>query len=184
MTEPFFTIGHSDRTLDRFTELLRTAEVQLVVDVRRFPGSRHSPQFNQDALAVALPQRHLAYRHVPDLGGRRATSTDIASDVNGLWRNQSFHNYADYALSAQFRTGLRQLREWGHRRRTVVMCSEAVWWRCHRRIIADQLLAQSEAVYHIMDGSRLVPARLTPGAVIHDDRSVSYPVADDRPQDP
>jgi uncharacterized protein (DUF488 family) len=181
MTGAFFTVGHSDRSFDEFAALLAAADIALIVDVRRFPGSRTNPQFNKDALSVALPRCAIAYRHLSELGGRRSTDLDIAPNVNGLWRNRSFHNYADYALSPQFHTGLTLLREWGHRRPTAVMCSEAVWWRCHRRIIADHLMAHGEAVFHIMSRPRITPAQLTPGAVVHDDRSITYP-AEDRTQ--
>ncbi|MFD0559555.1 uncharacterized protein DUF488 [Stackebrandtia endophytica] len=176
MAGAFFTVGHSDRSFEEFTALVSAAEVALIVDVRRFPGSRANPQFDKDALSSELPSRQIAYCHLTSLGGRRPADKDIAPDVNGQWRNQSFHNYADYALSPQFHAGLMLLREWGHRRPTAVMCSEAVWWRCHRRIIADHLMAHGEAVFHIMSGPRITPARLTPGAVVRNDGSVDYPI--------
>jgi uncharacterized protein (DUF488 family) len=172
---PFFTIGHSDRTLDEFLDLLESTRIELVVDVRKLPGSRRYPQFDGGVLADALGTAGIGYRHHPALGGRRPVSPDVAPDVNGLWTNRSFHNFADYALSDEFRDGLSRLREWGGERRSAVMCSEAVWWRCHRRIIADHLLAHGEDVVHVIGAGRPQPASLTPGALVGDDGSVVYP---------
>ncbi len=109
------------------------------------------------------------------LGGRRGSVKDVAQDVNGLWRNRSFHNYADYALSAEFRVGLQHLLERGREQRCSIMCSEAVWWRCHRRIVADYLIASGETVFHILGEGRIEPAQLTPGAVIGPGETVIYP---------
>jgi uncharacterized protein (DUF488 family) len=108
------------------------------------------------------------------LGGLRGKSRDVLPDVNGLWENGSFHNYADYAFSPPFRAGLAHLIEVGRERRCAIMCSEAVWWRCHRRIVADYLIAGGETVIHIMGPGRLEPARLTPGAVVQP-KAVVYP---------
>lgn len=172
---PLFTVGHSNQTLAEFTGLLAAVGVAVVVDVRKLTGSRAQPQFNDDLLAQELPRVGMAYRQLDTLGGRRPVSRDVSREVNGLWRNRSFQNYADWALSREFREGLDQLREWGHEAPTAVMCSEAVWWRCHRRIIADHLLAHGEAVFHIMAGPKSVPAELTPGAKIVAGTSVVYP---------
>jgi uncharacterized protein (DUF488 family) len=109
------------------------------------------------------------------LGGRRGVVKSISPDVNGLWRNLSFHNYADYALSAEFSEGLQDLLERGREQRCTIMCSEAVWWRCHRRIVTDYLIASGETVFHIMGPGRLEPAQLTQGAVIRLDGKVVYP---------
>jgi uncharacterized protein (DUF488 family) len=108
------------------------------------------------------------------LGGLRGRTRGVPVEVNGLWTNQSFHNYADYALSAPFQAGLAHLLERGRERRCAIMCSEAVWWRCHRRIVADHLIARGEAVIHILGPGRLEPARLTPGAVVQGG-AVVYP---------
>lgn len=175
MKSTFFTVGHSSRSLEEFVKLLSSADITLVVDIRTIPRSRANPQFNRDTLPEALMNFHIAYEHVVSLGGLRGKAKTVSPDVNGFWTNESFHNYADYALSAHFQKGLEYLLEQGRLRRCAVMCSEAVWWRCHRRIVADYLLAREEAVFHIMERSRLEPARFTPNAVIRPDRTVVYP---------
>jgi uncharacterized protein (DUF488 family) len=141
---PFFTIGHSNRNLEEFVELLRGANIDLVADIRSIPRSRANPQFNEDMLSEALADFHISYEHMAALGGFREKAETIARDVNGFWTNERFHNYADYALSEQFRAGFDRLVEQGRRLRCAIMCSEAVWWRCHRRIVADHLLAAAK----------------------------------------
>src|SRR5699024_9559138 len=121
---------------------LRSSSVQLIVDVRRLPGSTRYPQFDQDALSGALAEMGIRYLRVEELTGRRPVSREVPFEVNSWWENRSFHNYADHALSGGFRRALADLCEWGRTSRAAVMCSEAVWWRCHRRIIADYLLAR------------------------------------------
>jgi uncharacterized protein (DUF488 family) len=175
MKLPFFTIGHSNRSLEEFIELLSSAEVAIIADVRKIPMSRANPQFNKGTLPEALAAFQISYEHLGDLGGLRGKGRAFPQDVNGLWKNQSFHNYADFALSNEFQAGLEHLVEEGHERRCAVMCSEAVWWRCHRRIIADYLMARGEIVFHIMGRGRLQSARLTKGAVIRTDGTVVYP---------
>lgn len=170
-----FTIGHSNRSLDSFLALLRESGIVRLVDVRAIPKSRFNPQFNDDALPAGLEGVGASYEHAPALGGRRGRAPGVPPDTNGLWTNASFHNYADYALSDAFRMGLERLLNEGERERCAIMCSEAVWWRCHRRIIADHLLAREEPVVHIMAAGRTEPARLTPGAVVQADRTVIYP---------
>lgn len=172
---PFFTIGHSTRTIEEFVGLLQLAKVGLVVDVRTVPKSRTNPQFNKTTLPDALSEFQIAYEHMPALGGLRGKCKSCRESLNAFWQNQSFHNFADYALSPEFRAGLDQLIERGRVRRCAVMCSEAVWWRCHRRIIADYLIARGETVFHLMGTDRIEPARLTPGAVVHPDGSITYP---------
>jgi len=173
--QPFFTVGHSNRSFEEFVELLASAEIGLVADIRKFPKSRANPQFNEDTLAESLAGREISYELMTVLGGRRGFVKTMSPDVNGLWRNLSFHNYADYALSAEFSAGLRHLIEQGRKQRCSIMCSEAVWWRCHRRIVADYLIANGETVFHIMGPGRLEPAQLTPGAEIRPDGKVVYP---------
>jgi len=172
---PFFTIGHSNRSIEEFAELLRSAEIELVADVRKFPRSRANPQFNEDALPQSLAPFQISYELMTVLGGRRGVVKSVSPDVNGLWRNLSFHNYADYALSAEFSVGLNHLLERGREQRCTIMCSEAVWWRCHRRIVADYLIASGETVLHIMGPGRFEAAKLTPGAVVRPDGKVEYP---------
>ena len=150
MSNPFFTIGHSTRPLPEFLALLAAAEVALVVDVRTVPRSHRNPQYNDDALPDALGAAGIAYQHLPELGGLRGRQKEIEPQVNGFWDNASFHNYADYALSPAFAAGLARLRRLGHAQRLAIMCAEAVWWRCHRRIITDSLSAAGESVFHIL----------------------------------
>ena len=174
---PFFTIGHSNRGIDEFVALLSGAQIGLVVDIRRIPRSRANPQFNDDALPQALASGGIEYERIAALGGLRGKARSVAPEINGFWSNQSFHNYADYALSPEFHAGLEHLIQQGRRRRCALMCSEAVWWRCHRRIVADHLIARGETVFHIMGEGRLEPARLTSGAVAEGDNPVFYPAA-------
>lgn len=174
MNLPFFTIGHSTRSIEELVELLQAAEVNLVADVRTVPKSRTNPQFNKTALPDALAQYQIGYEHIAALGGLRGKSRDH-SELNGFWQNQSFRNYADYALSAEFRAGLDYLIASGRSRHCAVMCSEAVWWRCHRRIIADYLIACGEMVFHLMGRDRIEPARISNGAVVRSDRTIVYP---------
>lgn len=174
MSLPLFTVGHSDRSIEEFLLLLQDAEISLVVDVRRLPGSRRHPQFDEDSLRNSLGAAGIRFERIAELTGRRPVSKDVAFDVNAFWQNRSFHNYADHALSAEFRAGFTRLVEHGRELRTAVMCSEAVWWRCHRRIIADHLIAQGEDVIHLMSQGREHPAELTSGAVV-DHGVVTYP---------
>ncbi len=175
--EPFFTIGHATRSLPAFAELLRESRVDLVIDVRSMPRSRTNPQFNGDALPETLAPWQLGYRHIAGLGGLRGKLRGAESALNAGWRVRSFHNYADYALTAAFAVGLAELQALGRRRRCAIMCAETVWWRCHRRIIADYLLAAGETVEHILGPSQVERAHLTPWAVVRDDGRVVYPAA-------
>lgn len=183
MAHPFFTIGHSTRTISEFVDLLRAAKVQLVADVRTVPRSRTNPQYNRDALPETLASFQIGYEYIAELGGLRGRSRTAASSLNGFWNNQSFHNYADYALSDEFRAGLEQIVSLGRERRLAMMCSEAVWWRCHRRIVADHLLARGEDVFHLMGDNRIEPAKLTEGARVCEDGKVIYPEPAGSPQD-
>ena len=172
---PFFTVGHSNRPLAGFVELLRGTDVDHIVDIRKIPGSRSNPQFNLDTLPGALAAFDISYEHGAALGGLRGKARSVPREINGFWTNESFHNYADYALTEPFHAGLRHLLEEGRKRRCAIMCSEAVWWRCHRRIVADYLIASGRTVFHIMGEGRLAPARLTPGAVIQSGGTIVYP---------
>lgn len=171
---PIFTVGHSTRTIPEFVDLLRTGPVGLVVDVRTVPRSRHNPQYNEDALQAELAAYQIGYCRIAQLGGLRARSREVMPAVNGFWENRSFHNYADYALSKEFAEGLVRLIDIAALRRCAIMCSEAVWWRCHRRIIADYLLARGWTVLHLIGTNRVEPARLTPAARI-EDGAIVYP---------
>lgn len=175
MAEPLFTIGHSTRTVDEFLELLDAFGVERVVDVRKLAGSARHPQFNEDVLSASLADAGVDYRRAAALTGRRPVSREVPLDVNGWWQNRSFHNYADHALSDEFRRALGDLRIESRGTRLTIMCSEAVWWRCHRRIIADHLLAHGDDVRHILGVERAEPALLSEGAVIGGDLAVTYP---------
>jgi uncharacterized protein (DUF488 family) len=176
MAHPFFTIGHSNRGLDEFVELLRSADVHLVADVRKVPRSRANPQYGIEALPGSLEPIGIAYEHIAALGGLRGRQPASPKQTpNTFWTNPSFRNYADYAGTPGFRAGLDRLIALGERRRCAIMCAEAVWWRCHRRIIADHLLAAGRDVFHILGPGQIHPAVLTPGARIGPDRSVIYP---------
>jgi uncharacterized protein (DUF488 family) len=175
MTPPFFTIGHSTRSIEDFVALLRHADARLVVDVRSVPRSRTNPQYNRETLPDTLAGLQIGYEHIAALGGLRGHKRDVPDAVNGFWQNQSFHNYADYAMSGEFRNGLARLRKIGHATPCAIMCAEAVWWQCHRRIIADYLLAAGETVLHILAGNRIEPAHMTEGAKPGPAGSLTYP---------
>jgi uncharacterized protein (DUF488 family) len=167
-----FTVGHSTRSLEEFAALLVENGVGLVADVRTVPRSRTNPQFNAATLPAALTAYGIGYRHLASLGGLRKRQRDASP--NAAWRNESFRNYADYALTPEFREGLAELRRLAREKPVAIMCAEAVWWRCHRRIIADHLLARGEKVTHIMGPGRVEPARPTPGSIAADG-GVTYP---------
>jgi uncharacterized protein (DUF488 family) len=142
--------------------------------VRKIPASRAHPRFAGPALAAALAAAGIGYEHLPALGGRRARQAGVRPATNALWRSRSFQHYADWALGDEFQAGLARLRALGHRRRCAVLCAEAVWWRCHRRIIADHLLAKGETVLHIMSPGRADPEKRTPGSRLRAGR-LTYP---------
>ena len=176
-TLPFFTIGHSTHSLEEFAALLRESGVQRVVDIRKMPGSRKFPQFNEDALARGLPPLGVHYEHVAALGGLRGKTPEVPASANAWWENESFHRYADYACTPAFAEGLAHLIEIGHRERCALMCSEVLWWRCHRRIVTDHLLARGEAVWHIMGPGKVEAAHLSEGALVGEGGAVTYPAA-------
>ena len=174
-----FTIGHSTRTIGEFLALLRQAAVDLLIDVRSVPRSRTNPQFNADVLPAALAEAGIGYHHLPALGGLRHRAKGGVPSANTLWRVAAFRNYADYAATDAFRTGLDELRALARGHRCAIMCAEAVWWRCHRRIIADYLLAEGIPVAHIMGVKTIDPATLTPGVRSLPDGPLVYPAAAD-----
>lgn len=181
MEQPFFTIGHSTRSIGEFIELLGFSQVTLVIDVRTIPRSRTNPQYNLDSLPETLSEFKIGYQHIPELGGLRGNKYDIPPDINAFWNNKSFHNYADYALGESFRSGLDQLVELGAQRRCALMCAEAVWWRCHRRIIADYLIATGKTVFHILGKGHVDLARITSAAMQSTKGGLTYPVNANRP---
>jgi uncharacterized protein (DUF488 family) len=168
-----FSIGHSNAPLDQFLKLLRKHRIKVLTDVRRFPGSRKFPDYNQSNLAASLQEAGIEYQWMEKLGGRRGKSK-ITSSANLGLRNVSFRNYADYMLSKEFREELKELLKVAARKRTVIMCAEAVFWRCHRRLISDYLITRGITVEHIMPNGDLRPHSLTDGAVIEEEK-VSYP---------
>ena len=178
-TEPpggtVFTIGHSTRTIGELIGLLRENGVDLVVDVRRFPGSRRHPQFGSEALAAALAAEGIGYRHEVALGGRRAADASAGPSPNGAWRVAAFRAYADYMATPPFREALRRLMEDARARRPAIICAEAVPWRCHRRLVTDALLARGVAVLDIIGPGGATPAALSPHAVVQPDGGLVYP---------
>ncbi len=176
-----FTIGHSTRTLAGLVALLREAAVTLLVDVRSIPRSRATPQFNGDTLPGALAAAGIGYRHLRALGGRRHTPRGAPPSHNRYWRVEAFRSYADYAETGEFRAGLEELQALARADRCAIMCAEAVWWRCHRRIISDYLLARGWVVEHIMGLGQVVAATRTPGARFRADGTVRYPAVRSTP---
>ena len=172
-----FTIGHSTRTIDDFVALLQPVDVDLVVDVRSIPRSRANPQFNIDRLPEFLAGEDIGYRHLRSLGGRRHHPKSAPSSANTFWRVMAFRNFADYAQTEAFRAGLDELLDLAREHRCAIMCAEAVWWRCHRRIVADYLLAGGIPVEHILGPGHVTPAILTPGVIVLADGTLRYPPA-------
>lgn len=150
-------------------------EVTRVIDVRAFPRSRTNPQYNEDVLPASLRPHGIAYEHIASLGGKRPRSKDVPEETNAFWDNASFHNYADYAMGGSFREGLARVLELGERERVAIMCAESVWWRCHRRIVTDYLLAAGRDVWHVMGPGTIEPAQITPAAKQGPAGSLVYP---------
>ncbi len=153
--------------------------MDLVVDVRSIPRSRTNPQFNADALPETLAASGISYQHLAALGGLRHGKKGAAPSLNTFWQVAAFRNYADYAATEEFQTGLNKLRTFSRDSCCVIMCAEAVWWRCHRRIIADYLLMQGVPVMHIMGFDKIDRAKITPGAHAQPNGTLLYPTADE-----
>lgn len=170
MTHALWTIGHSSRPIEEFLALLEEQGIERVADVRRYPGSRAHPHFNSEPLAASLASRGMEYIPFPDLGGRRAPAP---TSTNTIWRNAAFRAYADFMETPEFAAGLERLGAVAAEKRTAIMCSEAVWWRCHRSLIADALKAGGSVVRHIMGGGKVVdhpytaPARIVEGRLVY-----------------
>lgn len=143
-----WTVGHSTRSGEEFAQILLAHNIEVLVDVRTYPGSRRYPQFNQETLSESLRKVGIEYRHDRRLGGRRSPRPD---SHNTEWRNAQFRGYADHMETEEFRNGVRELLELGEKKRVAVMCAEAVWWRCHRSLISDYLKAEGHEVIHILD---------------------------------
>lgn len=179
---PLYTIGHSTRTIEAFLEALKSVHIECLIDVRAFPRSRTNPQFNGDVLPAALASAGIRYEHLPGLAGRRPKSKEVDPAVNGYWKVAGFHNYADYALGDAFGASFRELLAISEARRSAMMCSEVLWWRCHRRIIADYALAAGREVIHVFEAGHVESARLNEAAVLRADRTVTYPPPGKGPQ--
>ena len=162
-----WTIGHSTRTSEEFVALLDAHRVEAVADVRRYPASRRHPHFNASELARTLAQASINYLPMRDLGGRRTARRD---SHNTAWRSESFRGYADYMETPAFEKALAQLCDLSAHKRTAVMCAEALWWQCHRQMIADALKAQGVRVLHILDAAKVSEHPFTSAARIADGR--------------
>jgi uncharacterized protein (DUF488 family) len=181
---PLYTIGHSTRPVSEFIEILRASAVSRVVDVRRIPWSYRNPQFDMTVLPSTLARAGLDYVHLAALGGLRVKGTRAKADDNAGWENRSFRNYADYALTPPFREGLDELLAMASERTCAIMCAEAVWWRCHRRIVSDHLLAQGVRVVHLLTRTTQMTASLTAFAAVDAHGIVRYPAAPPSPSGP
>lgn len=173
-TRTLFTIGHSTHSLEDFVGLLRDAGVELLVDVRRFPGSRRHPQFGRERLAAGLAEAGIGYRHEEALGGRRRARVDSAS---AAWRNEQFRGYADHMATAEFRAALARVLEAAGERPTAVMCAEAYWRQCHRQLLADAAAAAGWEVVHLLPGGRREVHPLNPELYVGEGGELSYPAA-------
>ena len=161
---PLYTIGHSNRSFDELVEALHARKVTTLVDIRHFTRSRANPQFNAAALRRRLPRHGIAYVHMPELGGRRGRAPDVDPERNAGWTNTSFKNYADHAESPAFQHAFAELLALAARESCAIMCAEAVWWRCHRRIVADYAITRRVPVWHIFTPTKIVRATRTPFA--------------------
>lgn len=162
-----YTVGHSTRTLEEFVQLIRSFGVESVIDIRTVPRSKRNPLYNLDVLPDLLAQQGISHHQLSKLGGLRKKSKTVSEEANSFWENRSFHNYADYALSPAFDEGLAELIDLSRAQPCAIMCAEAVWWRCHRRIVADYLLIRNVEVVHIMGVGKSSEATLTPSAQPH-----------------
>jgi uncharacterized protein (DUF488 family) len=158
-----WTIGHSTRTIEDFLALLHEADIEALADVRRFPGSRRLPHFGRDALSASLARAGMDYVPFPELGGRRRPRAD---SPNTAWRHAAFRGYADYMMTDAFRVGIARLLDLARQKRTAVMCAEALWWQCHRGLIADDLKVAGHDVLHILGSGKIEPHPFTSAARI------------------
>ena len=166
-----WTVGHSTRSLDELTALVRAHGIDLIADVRKIPRSRRHPHFDIETLPAALAAASLGYVHLPGLGGRRRERPDSR---NRAWRNPSFRAYADYMQTEAFAAALDRLLALDDAHRVAIMCAEAVWWRCHRQLIADAVVARGRPVWHILSPERAEPHRLHAFAQV-EAGTVTYP---------
>jgi len=165
-----WTIGHSNRSIEAFVELLEVSGIRALADVRRFPGSRRYPQFGQEQLAHTLSEAQIEYVHFPELGGRRGAR---AGSRNTAWRNAAFRGYADYMETPEFETGMQHLLVLAREKQTAIMCAEALWWQCHRGLISDWLKTRGHTVLHVVGRGKVEEHPFTSAASIIDGR-LSY----------
>ncbi len=169
-----WTIGHSTRPMEEFISMLNSFNIELVADIRSFPGSRKFPQYNKEVLSVSLPQNNIQYVHLKNLGGRRKVKPD---SKNTAWRNAAFRGYADYMETDAFKEGITALEKIALKQRTAYMCSEAVWWRCHRSMVSDYLKVHGWKVMHIMGIAKdeehpyTAPAKIVNGELSYENES-------------
>jgi len=171
-----FTIGHSTRPEDEFLSLLREFKIEVLVDIRRFPGSHRFPQFNRESLEKILPAEGIEYIWFEDLGGRRS-ARDIEKSLNAGLKSPGFRSYADYMQTEKFRNAVEQLVSVASIKKAAIMCAEKLFWKCHRRLLSDYLVAQGIQVEHIIEQNRLQPHKLSPDAAITKESQVIYPAA-------
>ncbi|HET8523331.1 MAG TPA: DUF488 domain-containing protein [Thermomicrobiales bacterium] len=175
-----FTIGHGSRNWEEFVALLQENGIEVVADIRRFPGSRAHPQFGQQQMAEALGRVGIEYVHLPELGGRRPAT---ANSPNTSWRNPSFRGYADYMETDAFREGIDRLTALARARRTAYMCSETVWWRCHRSMVSDYLQSLGWEVWHILGPGDVKPHHFTEPARVVGGRLTYRPEGEQSTED-
>jgi uncharacterized protein (DUF488 family) len=171
MNPKIYTVGHSTRKIEDFVTLLKAYKIEIVVDVRTIPKSKHNPQFGEQELSRSLGSYEIAYRRLPRLGGLRHTNKD---SINTAWKNQSFRGYADYMQTEEFAQGIDELMAIAKEGRTVIMCAEAVPWRCHRSLIGDALLVRHIQVEDIISETSSRPHKMTPWARV-DGEGITYP---------
>lgn len=170
--ELIYTIGHSNRTSEEFIHILKTYGVDLLIDIRHYPGSRHCPQFGKSTLKKTLLKNKIDYVHIESLGGRRRM--DKTSLVNAGWRSPQFRGYADYMQTREFQKGLKELMSLARKNHAAIMCSEAVPWRCHRSMVADALLVNGFIVFDLIAENSLRPHELTSFAHV-EGKEITYP---------
>ncbi len=164
-----YTIGHSTRSIEEFVDLLKANKIEKLIDIRSFPGSRKYPQFNKENLESSIPKYDIQYEHMVNLGGRRKVQKN---SKNNRWLNESFRGYADYMETSQFESAAHKLEHKAINQRTAIMCSEAVWWRCHRSMISDYLKARGWSVEHIMSINRNEEHHYTSPAIIEGEKVI------------
>lgn len=166
-----FTVGHSTRSIEDFLKLLKQYAITELIDIRTIPKSRHNPQFNGQELAHVLRNHHIGYRHQKNLGGLRHAHPD---SINTAWHNASFRGFADYMQTEEFKTGIEELIKTAHKKSVVIMCGEAVPWRCHRSLIGDALLVRGIEVEDIYSITSVKPHKLTSWALVQG-TTITYP---------